>query len=182
MIFRETALKDAWLIDIEPRGDDRGMFARTFCRDEFAAHGLLTDFVQQNMSVSAQAGTIRGMHYQRAPYTEAKLVRCVRGRILDVIVDLRSGSPTYLKHEGFELSATNRRQLYVPPGFAHSFQTLVDDIEVSYLVTAAYTPSAEGGLRYSDPLLAIEWPLPVSTISDKDAAWPLIDRAAEPIF
>jgi len=182
MIFRETTLKDAWLIDVEPRGDERGMFARTFCRDEFSAYGLLTDFVQQNMSVSAQAGTIRGMHYQRAPYTEAKLVRCVRGRILDVIVDMRSASPTYLKHEAFELSAANRRQLYVPPGFAHSFQTLVDDIEVSYLVTAPYTPAAEGGLRYSDPLLAIEWPLPVTTISDRDAAWPLLDQEAEPIF
>ncbi|ABQ70880.1 dTDP-4-dehydrorhamnose 3,5-epimerase [Rhizorhabdus wittichii RW1] len=182
MIFHETTLKDARLIEVEPRGDERGMFARTFCRQEFEAHGLLTDFVQQNMSVSAQAGTIRGMHYQRPPFTEAKLVRCVRGRILDVIVDMRSGSPTYLRHEGFELSADNRRQLYVPPGFAHSFQTLVDDIEVSYLVTAPYTPDAEGGVRYSDPLLAISWPLPVTTISDKDAGWPLIDRSAEPIF
>ncbi|MBO9378330.1 dTDP-4-dehydrorhamnose 3,5-epimerase [Sphingomonas histidinilytica] len=182
MIFHETTLKDAWLIDVEPRGDERGMFARTFCRQEFEAHGLLTDFVQQNMSVSAQAGTIRGMHYQRPPHTEAKLVRCVRGRILDVIVDMRSGSPTYLKHEGFELSADNRRQLYVPPGFAHSFQTLVDDIEVSYLVTAPYTPEAEGGVRYSDPLLAISWPLPVTTISDKDANWPLIDLSADSVF
>lgn len=182
MIFHRTTLKDAWLIDIEPRGDDRGMFARTMCRAEFKKHGLLTDFVQQNMSVSAQAGTIRGMHFQRAPFTEAKLVRCVRGRILDVIVDMRHESPTYLKHEGFELSAENRRQLYVPPGFAHSFQTLVDDIEVSYLVTAPYTPDVEGGLRYSDPLLAIQWPLPVTTISDKDAGWPLIDPSADPIF
>ena len=182
MIFHETTLKDAWLIDIEPRGDARGMFARTMCRAEFEKHGLLTDFVQQNMSVSADKGTIRGMHYQRAPYTEAKLVRCVRGAILDVIVDMRSASPTYLKHEGFELSADNRRQLYVPPGFAHAFQTLVDDIEVSYLVTAPYTPEAEGGVRYSDPLLDIAWPLPVSTISDKDANWPLIDLSAEPIF
>ncbi|MET0373109.1 MAG: dTDP-4-dehydrorhamnose 3,5-epimerase [Rhizorhabdus sp.] len=182
MIFHKTTLQDAWLIDLEPRGDARGMFARTMCAQEFAAHGLLTDYVQQNMSVSADKGTIRGMHYQRPPYTEAKLVRCVRGAILDVIVDMRSGSPTYLKHEGFELSAENRRQLYVPPGFAHSFQTLVDDIEVSYLVTAPYTPEAEGGVRYSDPLLGIVWPLPVSTISDKDANWPLIDQSAKPIF
>lgn len=182
MIFHETTLKDAWLIDIEPRGDDRGMFARTMCREEFGKRGLLADFVQQNMSVSAMAGTIRGMHYQRPPYTEAKLVRCVRGAILDVIVDMRSESPTYLKHEGFELSAANRRQLYVPPGFAHSFQTLTDDIEVSYLVTAPYTPEAEGGVRFSDPLLAIRWPLPVTTISDKDAGWPLIDLSAKPIF
>ncbi|WCT71894.1 dTDP-4-dehydrorhamnose 3,5-epimerase [Sphingomonas naphthae] len=182
MIFHQTTLKDAWLIDVEARGDARGMFGRTFCETEFAAHGLATRYVQQNMSVSAEAGTIRGMHFQRAPFTEAKLVRCVRGAILDVIVDLRGNSPTYLKHEGFELSAENRRQLYVPPGFGHSFQTLVDDIEVSYLVSAPYTPDAEGGVRYSDPLLAIRWPLPVSTISDKDANWPLIDPEAAPYF
>ncbi|RVT93569.1 dTDP-4-dehydrorhamnose 3,5-epimerase [Sphingomonas crocodyli] len=182
MIFRETTLKDAWVIEPELRGDERGSFARTMCKAEFAARGLATDYVQQNMSVSATAGTVRGMHFQRAPFTEAKLVRCVRGRILDVIVDMRSGSPTYLKHEGFELSAENHRQLYVPPGFAHAFQTLVDDIEVSYLVSAPYTPDAEGGVRYSDPLLDIQWPLPVSVISDKDANWPLIDPDAEPVF
>lgn len=175
MIFHETTLKDAWLIDLELRGDERGVFARTMCREEFAAHGMATEYVQQNMSISAKAGTIRGMHYQRPPYTEAKLVRCLRGAILDVIVDLRKDSPTYLKHEGFELSAENKRQLYVPPGFAHSFQTLVDDIEVSYLVSAPYTPSAEGGVRFNDPMLGIQWPLPVTTISDKDANWPLLD-------
>lgn len=182
MIFHETSLKDAWLIEPELRGDERGSFARTMCRDEFAAHGLATDYVQQNMSISAKAGTIRGMHYQRPPYTEAKLVRCVRGAILDVIVDLRAASPTYLKHEGFELTAGNHRQLYVPPGFAHAFQTLVDDIEVSYLVSAPYTPSAEGGVRYNDPRLGITWPLPVTTISAKDESWPLLDPDAPPIF
>ena len=182
MIFHETTLKDAWLIEPELRGDERGSFARTMCRDEFARHGLVTDYVQQNMSVSAKAGTIRGMHFQRPPYTEAKLVRCVRGTILDVIVDLRQSSPTYLKHEGFELSAENHRQLYVPPGFAHAFQTLVDDIEVSYLVSAPYTPEAEGGVRYSDPMLDIKWPLPVTVISEKDANWPLLTAEGPGVF
>ncbi|MBB4641401.1 dTDP-4-dehydrorhamnose 3,5-epimerase [Rhizorhapis suberifaciens] len=182
MIFHETTLKDAWLIEPELRGDERGSFARTMCRDEFARYGLATDYVQQNMSVSATAGTIRGMHFQRRPYTEAKLVRCVRGAILDVIVDLRTNSPTYLRHEGFELTAENHRQLYVPPGFAHAFQTLVDDIEVSYLVSAPYTPEAEGGVRYNDPLLGIKWPLPVSVISEKDANWPLLTAEGPGMF
>jgi dTDP-4-dehydrorhamnose 3,5-epimerase len=182
MIYRKTTLQDAWLIEIEPRGDERGFFARTMCRDEFAAHGMVSDYVQQNMSISARAGTLRGMHFQRAPNTEAKLVRCVRGAIVDVIVDLRSGSPSYLRHEAFELTALNRQQLYVPPGFAHSFQTLVDDVEVSYLVSAAYAPEAEGGLRYDDPLLGIAWPMPVAAISDKDARWPLLNADNRPIF
>ncbi|MBE7731954.1 dTDP-4-dehydrorhamnose 3,5-epimerase [Devosia faecipullorum] len=174
MIFHETTLKDAWLIELQPRGDDRGMFARTFCRDEFAAHGMETNYVQQNMSVSAFKGTLRGMHFQRQPHAEVKVIRCVRGAILDVIVDMRSDSPSYLKHEGFELNAQNRRQLYVPRGFAHGFMTLSDDVEVTYLVSAPYTPTAEGGLRYDDPKLAISWPLDVTTISDKDAAWPFL--------
>lgn len=182
MIFHDTTLKDARLIEPELRGDERGSFARTMCRDEFAKHGLVTGYMQQNMSVSARAGTIRGMHFQRPPYAEAKLVRCVRGAILDVIVDLRPDSPSYLKHEGFELSARNHRQLYVPPGFAHGFQTLVDDIEVSYLVSAPYTPEAEGGVRYSDPMLGIAWPLPVTVISEKDANWPLLTPEGPGVF
>ncbi len=182
MIFHKTTLQDAWLIEIEPRGDERGIFARTMCREEFAAHGMAQDFVQQNMSTSAKAGTLRGMHFQRAPHMEAKLVRCIRGAVLDVIVDLRAGSPSYLRHEAFELTADNRRQLYVPPGFAHSFQTLVDDSEVSYLVSAAYAPQSEGGLRYDDPLLGISWPLPITAISDKDATWPYLVPNGPPIF
>jgi dTDP-4-dehydrorhamnose 3,5-epimerase len=182
MIYNETTLRDAWLIDLEPRGDERGSFARTMCAEEFAARGMAHRFVQQNMSTSAKAGTLRGLHFQRAPHTEAKLVRCTRGAILDIIVDLRAGSPSYLRHEAFELSATNGRQLYVPPGFAHSFQTLVDDCEVSYLVSAAYAPGAEGGLRYDDPLLGISWPRPVTAISAKDAAWPHLRREDPPIF
>ncbi|RYE69001.1 MAG: dTDP-4-dehydrorhamnose 3,5-epimerase, partial [Rhizobiaceae bacterium] len=166
MIFLPTTLNDAWMIELEKRGDERGFFARTMCTAEFEAHGLLSRYVQQNTSSSAEKGTLRGLHFQRGDAVEAKLVRCTRGAILDVIVDLRKGSSTYLKHEGFELSAQNHRQLYVPPGFGHSFQTLTDDIEVTYLVSAPYTPTAEWGVRFSDPLFDIQWPLPVSNISD----------------
>ena len=175
MIFHDTDLEDARLIELRLLGDERGAFARTFSRDEFAQGGMASVYVQQNMSVSATAGTVRGMHFQRAPHAEAKLIRCLRGAILDVIVDLRRGSPTYLRHQGFELSAANRHQLYVPPGFAHGFQTLVDDVEVSYLVSAAYAPAAEGGLRHDDPLLGIAWPRPAAVLSAKDAGWPLLD-------
>lgn len=181
MKFHETSLKDAWLIELEPRGDERGFFARTMCKDEFAAHGLLTDFVQMNTSYSAYKGTLRGMHYQRAPHTEAKLTRCIRGAIMDVIVDLRADSPTYLMHEGFELTDSNRFQLYVPPGFAHSFITLVDNVEVVYPVTAPYTPNAEGGVRFDDPMLGIKWPVEITNVSEKDASWPLlVEGAAAP--
>lgn len=182
MIFHSTELKDACLIELEPRGDVRGIFARTFCRAEFEAQGLIADYVQQNMSTSTNKGTLRGLHFQRPPYTEAKLVRCVRGAIMDVIVDLRHESPTYLRHQQFELTADNKRQLYVPPGFGHSFQTLVDDIEVTYLVSAPYMPEYEGGVRWNDPALGIEWPFPVTTISEKDASWPLLDPSGPPHF
>ncbi len=182
MIFHKTDLKDAWLIELELRGDERGFFARTMCREEFARHGLATEYVQQNMSVSAQRGTLRGLHYQLQPYAEAKLVRCLRGAIVDIIVDIRADSPTYLQHQAFELTDSNRHQLYVPPGFAHSFQTLTDDVEVSYLVSAPYTPQAERGLRYNDEQLGIRWPEKVTTLSDKDAAWPLIAERTDPLF
>lgn len=180
MIYHRTTLLDAWLLELEPRGDERGMFARTMCRDEFVEHGMATDYVQQNMSISARKGTVRGLHFQRSPYAEAKLIRCLRGAILDVIVDLRQGSPTYLKHEAFELTAENRLQLYAPAGFAHGFQSLADDVEVSYLVSSRYTPAAEGGLRYDDPLLGIAWPLPVTAISPKDRSWPLL-KSTDPV-
>lgn len=175
MIFHKTTLLDARLIDLETRGDSRGFFARTMCRDEFDKEGMDTDYVQQNISSSAHTGTLRGMHYQRAPHAEAKLIRCVRGAIVDIIVDLRPDSPSFLKHEAFELTEENRRELYVPRGFAHGFQTLTDNVEVTYLVSASYTPYAERGLRYNDPKLSIKWPLAVTTISDKDASWPLIE-------
>lgn len=182
MIFHQTSLQDAWLLDLEKRGDERGFFARTFCESEFAQRHLITRYVQQNTSFSKERGTLRGMHFQRGEASEAKLVRCLRGAIMDIIVDLRRSSPTYLKHESFELTDDNRRHLYVPPGFAHAFQTLVDDVEVSYLVSSPYTPAAEGGLRYNDPSLGINWPLPVSVISDKDANWPLLESNDPAIF
>lgn len=181
MIYHPTTLADAWLIDLEKRGDDRGWFARTMDAAELAERGMDSVFVQQNASNSALAGTVRGLHFQRDPHAEAKLVRCLKGRIFDVIVDLRRGSPSFMRHEGFELGADNGRLLYVPRGFAHGFQTLTDDVEVSYLVSARYAPEAEGGLRYDDPRLGIVWPLQVSVISPKDAAWPALETG-EPGF
>ena len=181
MIFEKTSLADAYLVKPNIFNDERGSFARTMCRSEFEQHGLNADFVQQNTAVSTKVGAVRGMHFQLGPHTEAKFVRCIRGAVLDVIVDLRRGSPSFMRHAGFELSAENHHMLYVPEGFAHSYQTLTDDCEMTYLVTAPYTPSAEGGVRFNDPRLGIDWPLPVSSISAKDAAWPLLDTD-EPNF
>ena len=160
------------LIDLERRGDDRGFFARTFCADEFAAQGLPTEFVQQNTSYSANKGTLRGMHFQTAPHGEDKLIRCLRGAIVDIIIDLRPDSPTYKKWEAFELDDVNKRQLLVPKGFGHGFQTVSDHVEVTYLVSAKYTPSAEGGVRWNDPAFGITWPLAPTDMSDKDRNWP----------
>lgn len=172
MIFHETTLKDARLIDLEKRGDDRGFFARTYCAREFAAHGLETDFVQQNTSYSKYKGTLRGMHFQRAPHAETKLIRCLRGSIVDIIVDLRPDSPTYRRWEAFELDDRNHRMLLVPKGFGHGFQTTSDEVEVTYLVAGFYEPSSEGGVRWNDPALGIVWPLEPTVMSDKDKAWP----------
>ncbi|MEM9844142.1 MAG: dTDP-4-dehydrorhamnose 3,5-epimerase [Pseudomonadota bacterium] len=174
MNFTTTGLEGAYLIELERRGDARGFFARTFCAREFEAHGLSTTFVQANTSLSADAGTLRGLHYQHAPAEEAKLMRCIQGAMWDVIVDARPGSPTYLKSYGVELSAENGRQLYVPRGFAHGFQTLKSDTVAAYMVDAYYTPGVEDGFRYDDPALGIDWPLTVTTISEKDQSWPLI--------
>lgn len=182
MKFHQTNLNDAWLIELEPRGDSRGHFARTMCHDEFSRHGLISDFVQQNMSYSAGRGTLRGLHYQRRPYAEAKLIRCLRGAIVDVIVDIREDSSSYLQHQLFELTDRNQQQLYVPPGFAHSFLTMSDDVEVSYLVSAPYHPASEDGLRYSDEALEISWPIPIAVLSEKDANWPLISERTERLF
>lgn len=178
MEFLKTSLQDAVLIDLTKFEDSRGFFARTFCAEEFAKQGLVIQFPQSNYSYNVSKGTLRGMHYQKAPYGEVKLVRVVQGAILDVIIDLRPDSSTYLKWEGFELTAENARTLYVPVGFAHGFQTLVDQTHVTYQVSHPYTPGAEGGLRYDDPTFGINWPLPVSTISDKDASWPDADPNA----
>jgi dTDP-4-dehydrorhamnose 3,5-epimerase len=178
MRFHETQLCGAWLIEPEPACDHRGSFARTFCAREFADRGLTTFFVQNSTSRSVARGTLRGMHFQRAPYGEVKVVSCLKGAIFDVIVDLRLDSPSYCRWQGFELTAANRRQLYVPEGFAHGFQTLCDDSEVGYLISAFYAPAAASGVRYDDPAFAIDWPLPVSQISEKDRAWPgLLDRS-----
>ena len=182
MIFKETAISGCFVITPEPRGDERGRFARTMCRAEFARNGLTADFIQQNMSVTVQAGTVRGLHFQRWPHAEAKLIRCVRGAVLDVVVDLRGGSATRLDVVGIELSDANLCQIYVPRGCAHGFQTLVDDVEMSYLMSAAHAPEFEGGLRHDDPALAIQWPLRVTQISGRDAAFALIDPDHPPVL
>lgn len=178
MLFTELPLAGAYLIELEPRGDDRGFFARSFSVEEFEAHGLQPAVRQCNLSFNHRSGTLRGMHFQVAPATEVKLVRCTRGVVYDVIVDMRSGSPTYLQHFGVELSDENRRALYVPEMFAHGYQTLTDGAEVAYQVSASHNAGCERGLRHDDPALKIRWPLPVAVISPKDAAWPLISQAA----
>jgi dTDP-4-dehydrorhamnose 3,5-epimerase len=173
MIVQETSLPGAYIIDLERLKDRRGFFARAWCSREFASRGLNTAVVQCNISFNEKRGTLRGVHYQKDPFAEVKLVRCTKGRIIDVIVDLRSQSPTYLRWIAVELSEDNRRQLYVPEGFAHGYQTLVDDSEVFYQVTQFYAPNAEAGIRYDDPLFGIEWPMPDDiTISEKDSSWP----------
>lgn len=171
MIFQETKLKGACVIDIQRIEDERGFFARSWCKKEFAAERLVNRVVQTNISYNKKKGTLRGMHYQRAPYEEAKLVRCTAGAIFDVIVDLRLESPTYKQWIGVELTSKNHRMLYVPENFAHGFQTLEDNTEVTYHVSQFYTPDAEKGLRYNDPAIAIEWPLEVEAISTKDGSW-----------
>jgi dTDP-4-dehydrorhamnose 3,5-epimerase len=173
MIFRPTRLKDAFTIDLEKSVDERGFFARAWCAREFEEHGLNPRLVQANIGYSEKRGTVRGMHYQLAPYEEAKLVRCIRGAIHDVIVDLRPDSPTYRQWLGVELNADNRRMLYVPESFAHGYLTLANDTETLYQVSQFYTPGAERGFRWNDPAFGIEWPVTENlTISEKDQAWP----------
>lgn len=171
MIFTETKLKGAFILDLELRADDRGAFARTFCMKEFEEHGLKPTVAQCNLSFNYKAGTLRGMHYQTPPAAETKLVRCTKGAIYDVIIDMRPNSPTYMQHIGVELTADNRRALYVPELFAHGYQALTDGAEVVYQVGEFYTPGYERGIRYDDPAFGIEWPMPVTVISEKDAAW-----------
>lgn len=176
VIFTETKLGGAFVVDIEPRADERGFFARSFCREEFVSAGLSPTIEQMNVSRTRRAGTVRGMHYQVAPALESKLIRCTAGGIVDIIVDMRGDSPTYLQHFAIELTADNHRAIYVPPMFAHGHQTLVDDSEITYAVNEAYTAGAERGLRHDDPALALPWPLPLSVISDKDASWALLSE------
>jgi dTDP-4-dehydrorhamnose 3,5-epimerase len=177
MIFTETPLSGAFIVDLEPRGDDRGFFARAFCQREFEARGLKPLIAQANISFNYRKGTVRGLHFQFPPAAETKFVRCSRGAIVDVIVDLRPESPTYLRHLAVELTADNRRGLYVPERFAHGYQVLEDNTETTYQVGEFYTPAAESGLRYSDPRLDIRWPLPVTDMSPKDQGWPLLEES-----
>jgi dTDP-4-dehydrorhamnose 3,5-epimerase len=171
MIFTETRLRGAFILDLERREDSRGFFARTFCQNEMTAHGLKPLIAQSNVAFNKKKGTIRGMHFQYPPAAESKLVRCTRGAILDIIVDLRPESPTYMQHVAVELSEDNYRALYVPERFAHGYQALRDGTETSYQVGEFYTPSAEGGLRYDDPRFGLTWPLPLTEISEKDTAF-----------
>jgi dTDP-4-dehydrorhamnose 3,5-epimerase len=173
--FIETKLAGAFILDLERREDERGFFARTFCQNEFRAHGLKTTIAQSNLASNIRKGTVRGMHFQYPPAAETKLVRCTRGAILDIIVDLRPESPTFLQHIEVELSAENGRALYVPERFAHGYQALEDGTDTSYQVGEYYTPSAEGGLMYNDPRLGLSWPLPVSVISVKDQVFASFD-------
>jgi len=172
MRFTPTDLNDAWLIEPEPFRDARGWFARTFCEREFGERGLETRFVQHSTSQNFNRGTLRGMHFQRGTDAEVKLVRCLKGAIYDVIIDLRPDSPTFKRWFGAELTAENVRQLYIPKGFAHGFQTLSDDCEIGYLISEFYAPEASSGVRWDDPAFAITWPMAPTVLSDKDRDWP----------
>jgi dTDP-4-dehydrorhamnose 3,5-epimerase len=172
VIFTESPLRGAFVIEPEPREDERGFFARTWCQQEAEAHGLDPRVVQCNISYNKIRGTLRGLHYQRPPFAEAKLVRCTRGAIFDVILDLRAGSPSYKRHFAVTLSAENRAMLYVPEGFAHGFQTLLDDTEVFYQMSQYYAPDSAVGIRWNDPAFDILWPEDVRTLSDRDRSYP----------
>ena len=181
MVFTETPLAGAFILDVEERRDSRGLFARTYCRKDFEDHGLDGSLVQGNLSFNHRKGTLRGLHFQYPPAAETKLVRCTRGAILDVIVDLRPESPTFLQHTSVELTADNRRSFFVPARFAHGYQVLADATEVTYLTGAYYAPEHEGGLPYDDPRLAIAWPLAASDMSDRDRRWAPLDAVESTI-
>lgn len=168
MIFKPLPLEGAHLIQLEKNSDERGFFARTFCKDEFKKAGLESDWVQVNNSLSREKGTLRGLHFQRPPESEVKMVRCIKGAIWDVIVDIRKGSKTYGKWVGAELNDENRDMMYVPMGFAHGFISLTEDSEILYMVSARYNPDLEGTLRWDDPFHGIEWPINPRIISEKD--------------
>ena len=172
MKLEPTPLAGAYVVELERISDERGWFARTYDPEPLQTAGIEPTNVQSSISFNALAGTLRGLHFQEEPHAEDKLVRCTRGAILDVIVDLRPQSPTYLSHVAVELSEENRRQLYVPEMFAHGYLSLTDGAEVAYQVGEFYTPGCERGIRYDDPALGIEWPIPIEVISDKDASWP----------
>jgi dTDP-4-dehydrorhamnose 3,5-epimerase len=176
MIFTATRLEGAWLIDIESREDERGFFARIWCRQELTAQGLDPEIAQESLSFNRHRGTLRGLHFQRPPREETKIVRCMRGGVFDVIVDLRPESSSYLRWQGFDLTAENRKALYVPKGFAHGFQTLEDNTEIVYQISEFYAPDSAGGYRYDDAAFSIAWPLPTTVISERDLGWPRFTR------
>ena len=178
MIFRETPLKGVFTVEIQPHRDERGQFVRTWCQDEFRRHSIDVAFVQSAVSINTRRGTLRGLHWQVAPHEEAKLVRCARGGIYDVVVDIAPQSPTFGQWFGISLTSGSQLMLFVPPGFAHGFQTLVDDTEVSYQLSGAHAPASARGLRYDDPALGIDWPVAVSCISERDRSWPLLQGEA----
>jgi len=175
MKFTPTSLLGSYVVDLNPYQDERGWFARYFCKQEFEGIGHSKEWVQMNHSVTYKKASIRGMHYQLAPFREIKLVRCVAGSVFDVIVDLRKDSSTFLQWFGQELSAENKKMLYIPEGFAHGFQSLSENCELLYHHSEYYTPGSEGGIRFDDPLVKIQWPLPVTVLSDRDAAHPYLD-------
>ena len=181
MFFTETKLKGAYIIDIERREDSRGFFARAFCQREYEDHGLKPIIAQANIAFNVRKGTLRGMHFQFPPKAETKFVRCTRGAILDIIVDLRPESSTYLQHIAVELTEDNHRGLYVPERFAHGYQVLRDNTETSYQVGEFYAPECESGLMYNDPRLGLNWSLPVAVISEKDQKFALLDQAESEI-
>jgi dTDP-4-dehydrorhamnose 3,5-epimerase len=172
MLFTSTRLEGAFLIDVELKKDERGFFARTWCRHELAGKGLDTEVAQESISYNRLAGTLRGLHFQRSPHEENKIVRCTRGAIFDVIVDLRPHSFSYLQWQAFELTSENRRAVYIPKGVAHGFQALTEHCEVNYHISAFYAPDAASGYRYDDATFQITWPLPVTVISERDMSWP----------
>ncbi len=175
MTFAETTLKGSYVISLTPFSDGRGWFARTYCKNEFAAIGHDKEWVQMNHSFTKEKGTVRGMHFQHPPFSEIKMVRCVAGAVLDVIVDIRKGSPTFLQSAAVELSASNKQMIYIPEGFAHGFQTLAENTELIYHHSEFYQPGVEGGLRYNDKVLNILWPLPVCNVSERDNNHSLLD-------
>lgn len=178
MIFHELEIPGAYLLEPERREDHRGFFARTYCRRELEARGLDPTVVQCNISVNHRRGTVRGMHYQAPPYEEIKLVRCTSGAIWDVIVDLRPSSTTFKRHLGIELTAANRLSLYIPAGLAHGFQSLEDDTEIFYQMSEFYHPECARGIRWNDPAFEIEWPIPISVISERDLKFPDFSESA----
>ena len=179
MNFMSTGLKGSYVIDLVPIEDNRGWFVRTYCKDEFKAIGHTKEWVQLNHSCTNAAGTVRGMHFQRPPFAEIKLIRCIAGKIFDVVIDLRKDSETFLKWFGVELSADNKKMIYIPGGFAHGFQTLTDDCQLIYHHSEYYKPGSEGGIKYNDDRVGIDWPLPVKNVSDRDENHPKLDNFFE---